>query len=82
MYFASKYKSHELPSCLFCWKFLALQLEEEEEEEGGSVGALLSSWCTLAFTATVSSASSVVVVCNPLMSSQFSRLLFLAFLPG
>jgi hypothetical protein len=82
VYFASKYKSHELPSSLFCWKFLALQWEEEEEEEGGSVGVPLSSWCTLAFTATVSSASSAVVVSNPLMSSQLSRLLFLAFLPG
>ncbi len=80
MYFASKYNSHELPSYLFCWKFLALQWEFEEE--GGSVGAPLSSWCTLAFTATVSSASSAVVVSNPLMSSQLSRLLFLAFLPG
>ncbi len=81
MYFASKYKSHKLPSSLFCWKFLALQWEEVEE--GGSVGApLSSSWCTLAFTATVSSASSAVVVSNPLMSAQLSRLLFLAFLPG
>jgi len=78
--FASKYKSHELPSSLFCWKFLALKWEFEEEE--GSVGDPFSSWCTLAFTGTVSTASSAVVVSYPLMSSQLSRLLFLAFLPG
>jgi hypothetical protein len=57
-------------------------LKWEFEEEGVSVGAPFSSWCTLAFTGTVSSASSAVVVSYPLMSSQLSCLLFLAFLPG
>ncbi len=61
-------------------KFLVLKWEFEEE--GVSVGAPFSSWCTLAFTGTVSSASSAVVVSYPLMSSQLSCLLFLAFLPG
>jgi hypothetical protein len=30
VYFASKYKSHELPYSLFFWKFLALQRRKEE----------------------------------------------------